>query len=613
MSKKNHALIGICLLGALLFMQCREDKTSGFKHFVTVADGKFMDGNRELRFISFNIPNLHYIEDNLPFPEVNPWRLPNEFEIRDALASVGQLGGQVARIYTLSVKSANDADDIPRHVLAPGQFNEEAFVALDQVLQIANEEGVRLIIPFVDNWKWWGGIGEYAAFRGKPSTEFWTDAQVKADFKQTIDFVLNRVNTLTGVRYKDDKAVLAWETGNELTSPSEWTAEMAAFIKSVDHHHLVMDGYHSSLLRETSLADSNIDVVTTHHYEKDPDAMIQNIRKNIERVNGRKPYVIGEFGFINTDGVRRVLNTVIDGGCSGALIWSLRFHNRDGGFYWHSEPYGGNLFKAYHWPGFPSGEPFDETGCLELMRQKAFAIRNLTMPALEPPQPPTLLPIPSMAEISWQGSAGASSYVIERSETGQEPWTTLAENLSDANVQYRPLYNDSGVTLGKVYYYRVKAVNSAGVSEPSNIAEAPPARCFTLIDECAGWQLLFSRQGDLTPKNDEARQAKEDAHRFRGAAGDALVYQTRGPIQAFRLYTFSPSQAMDFLVYGSADGKNWQPLVTKAEKPVTDAGAYNYTQPVLFSSANITGDYTFLKIVFPIEAELSRLEIDYGE
>ena len=29
-------------------------------------------------------------------------------------------------------------------------------------------------------------------------------------------YVLNRRNTITGVRYGDDPCVLAWETGNEL-------------------------------------------------------------------------------------------------------------------------------------------------------------------------------------------------------------------------------------------------------------------------------------------------------------------------------------------------------------------------------------------------------------
>ena len=138
---------------------------STFENFVTRHGDKLMDGDKELRFISFNIPNLHYIEDNVPFEQTNHWRLPNEFEITDALLAIKQMGGQVARTYTLSVRKPGEDSAIPRHVLGPGKFNEEAFRALDKVLEVANKTGVRIIIPFVDNWVWWGGIKEYAAFR----------------------------------------------------------------------------------------------------------------------------------------------------------------------------------------------------------------------------------------------------------------------------------------------------------------------------------------------------------------------------------------------------------------------------------------------------------------
>ena len=193
-----------------------------FKYFVTVKGDKLMDGDAELRFISCNVPNLHYIEDYLPFSGTNQWRLPDEFEIRDALVSIKQMGGKVARIYVFSVRKEGDTVEI-FHVEGPGKFNEEAFKTFDKVLQIANEVGIRLIVPFVDNWHWWGGPKEYAAFRGKPKDAFWTDEQLIADFKKTIEFVLNRTNTITGIPYKQDKAILAWETGNEISPPFSWT------------------------------------------------------------------------------------------------------------------------------------------------------------------------------------------------------------------------------------------------------------------------------------------------------------------------------------------------------------------------------------------------------
>ena len=76
----------------------------GFQHFVRRDRDRLMDGDREFRFISFNIPNLHYVEDDMRFDRVMPFRLPDAFEIDDALGSIEQFGGQVVRMYALSVE-----------------------------------------------------------------------------------------------------------------------------------------------------------------------------------------------------------------------------------------------------------------------------------------------------------------------------------------------------------------------------------------------------------------------------------------------------------------------------------------------------------------------------
>ena len=104
---------------------------SVFTQFVSREVDKLIDEKGELRFISFNIPCLHYNEDNMAFTETNPWRLPNEFEITDALEAVSQMGGQVVRIYALSVRTEGENPNIPRHIVAPGQLDEKTFESLD--------------------------------------------------------------------------------------------------------------------------------------------------------------------------------------------------------------------------------------------------------------------------------------------------------------------------------------------------------------------------------------------------------------------------------------------------------------------------------------------------
>ena len=340
--------VGVLSLLSLLLVQC--GTTSQFNNFVTAKSDKLMEGGKELRFVSYDIPNLLYIEDYFPFSSQNPWRLPTAYEIRDALKTIKIAGGRVARIYTLSVRRKGESKNIIRYVEGPGKFNEKAFRTLDKVLQIANEEGVRLIIPFVDNWWWWGGRAEYAAFRGKKPDDFWTDPQLISDFEKTINFVLNRKNTYTGVLYKDDKAILGWETGNELEAPFSWQNTIASYIKSIDKNHLVLEGTHAQLLTEREVDNPNFDALSTHYYSPINKA-IPDLVKNRELTKNKKPYFIGEFGYRNFKDTKTIVDTAINDSLSGIMIWSLRFHARSGGFYQHGEAYSG----SYRFPGFASG------------------------------------------------------------------------------------------------------------------------------------------------------------------------------------------------------------------------------------------------------------------
>jgi hypothetical protein len=586
---------------------------TGFRNFITRSGDRLMDGQNEYRFISYNIPCLHYNEDAMAFAETSPWRLPDAYEIEDALESVRQMGGQAVRTYTLSVLKRDDTDGVPRHVLGPGQFSEQAFRVLDRVLEIANQKGVRLIIPFVDNWSWWGGTAEYAAFRGKTQDAFWTDPQIIDDFKRTIRYVLLRKNTLTGITYKDDKAVLAWETGNELHCPHPWTREITAYIKTLDSRHLVMDGFHATLVRRESIDDPDVDVVTSHHYPKNARQMIDQVLDNCGRAEGKKPYVVGEFGFIPTDGIAALLDTVIRRGISGALIWSLRTHNRDGGFYWHTEPHGRDFYKAYHWPGFSSGDAYDETAVVGLMRRKAFEIRNVPLPPLDIPAPPRLLPIHAPSSIAWQGSAGASGYDVDRSEKREGPWLTVAESVSDAEDAYRSLFDDRTAEIGKSVYYRVRAKNQAGVSKPSNVVGPVKVRSLCIVDGMKDFTRMESHNGELTPVSNEARKAKEDFHRIRGEKGSILIYRLPGVVRSWSVDAFFPDDIRDFTFTVSVDGSRFIPALAERNEFFKGKKEYGYWKPVGYSGSSPLKGARVLKIEFNGNAQIAEIEVQYGK
>lgn len=600
---------------ALLLLASAAHAQNDLRHFITRAGDRLMEGDKEYRFISFNIPNQHLVEDNMAFEATNEWRFPDEFEITDALQSIKQMGGRATRMYVISICRKQGPNPIPCHVRKPGEFNEEAFRALDKVLEVANRLGVRVIIPLVDNWKWWGGAEQYAEYRGKPAEAFWTDPEIIADFKQTIQFIINRRNTYTGKLYKDDKAILAWETGNELYSPYSWTKEIAAYIKSLDHNHLVWDGYYigNREIHEEALTDPNIDIVSSHHYPAPNRSMLDDIERFRQQIAGRKVYILGEFGFVPLDDIRKILDAVIQKNISGAMIWSLRYHNRDGGFYWHSEPSGGLLYKAYHYPGSPTGKPYEEIELIRLMREKAFAIRGMPAPQVEKPAPPVLLPIKSADEISWRGSAGAASYDVERAAKPKGAWTVVGADVDDTLVQYRPLYSDTSAEPGQSYYYRVRAKNSAGTSAPSNVIGPVRVEEKTIVDELMSLSLTNAQGGALALETTNPRPYKEDAHRLKGSAESWITYRTPEPLSSAKVLAFMEGEERDFEFYVSQDGNSFTRVEAKTSRFPTAVNPYGYKLPVQYELSNVPPASYFLKIVFRADAQLSRVELRHGK
>ena len=593
-------------LAAILLLVCASAASGQFQNFITARDGKLMDGDRELRFISVNIPNLHYIEDYLPFTNTNPWRLPDEFEIRDALSTVRQIGGKVARMYTLSVRRQDETPGIIRHVEAPGVFNEEAFRTLDRVLQIANEVGIRLIIPFVDNWRWWGGRGEYAAFRGKTNEDFWTDRQLIEDFKKTIAFVINRTNTLTGIPYREEKAILAWETGNELVPPFSWTKEIAAYVKSLDRNHLLLEGTHEKELSEEALEDTNLDILSTHHYGN-PVASLEYIVKNQEMARGKKPYIIGEYGIVPTEDIRIMTDTIINRGLSGGMIWSLRFRTREGGFYHHDEY---NRIGAYRWPGFSNGETYNERLVLAMLREKAWQIDGRTAPRLPAPEPPELLEIRSVAEISWRGSVGATSYDVER-RSREDSWSVVGERIDESRIQYRPLFCDESAQPGVSYYYRVRAVNDAGESDWSDAVGPVEATAKTSVDEMENFEYVFQKEGPLRLlASQDLRRGKEDRSRLTGAKGSSIAYRVPATITEFQIDALAADSA-DLQILLSTDGQKYEQASPAKEFFTFGGNDYRFFNAIRYRLSSFPPGTEYVKILLDGTTQIGRVQYSY--
>ena len=73
----------------------------------------------------------------------------------------------------------------------------------------------------------------------------------------------------------------------------------------------------------------------------------------------------------------------------GGLLWSIRSHRRDGGWYYHNE--GGTPVNSFHVPGFASGFEYEETRLLDLLRAEAYHIRGEGNSGFQKPSPAPVL------------------------------------------------------------------------------------------------------------------------------------------------------------------------------------------------------------------------------
>jgi len=223
--------------------------------------------------------------------------------------------------------------------------------------------------------------------------------------------------------------------------------------------------------------------------------------------------------------------------------------------------------------------------------------------------------------MTWQGSVGATSYDVERAEAAGGPWTMVGTGISDAQVQYRPLFVDESLQPGKTYHYRVVARNSSGVSEPSNVVGPVRVTHRTLVDELWNDSRIFVKEGNLRFAENEARKFKEDCHRLSGQGKSAIVYRGPGGIRAVRVFLFTQSSQPAIRILFSKDGRTFDPVESVVAGTATHGGdAYGFWKaqvcsvPVRASKETpdgVTTNGDYVRIEFLAEAQLSRVEIHH--
>ncbi|CAI9116782.1 OLC1v1018023C1 [Oldenlandia corymbosa var. corymbosa] len=297
-------------------------------------------------------------------------------------------GLTVARIWAFSDGGGTEALQY-----SPGSYNENIFQGLDFVISEAKKYGVRLILSLVNNHNDFGGKKQYVEWgRSKGQSlasddDFFRNEVVKGLYKNHIKAVLTRKNTISGVIYKDDPTIMAWELMNEPRTPTDlsgktiqdWISEMASYLKSIDSKHLLevgLEGFYGSDPKKRSINPNSqligtdfiannqvadIDFATVHSY---PDAWLSGqsdaaqltflknwVNAHIQDAQNilRKPVLFAEFGKSTKDPgfsvsqrdavfdvvYSAVFSSAVSGGAAaGGLYWQFLTEgmdsNRDG-------------------------------------------------------------------------------------------------------------------------------------------------------------------------------------------------------------------------------------------------------------------------------------------
>lgn len=121
---------------------------------------------------------------------------------------------------------------------------------LDYAVSEAGKRGIKLVLGLTNNWLYMGGIPQYLEWFGMSDAsnhnQFFTDSRCKTAYKNWMSHLANRVNSYTGIRYKDDPAIMSWELINEpeaggasTSTLYNWASEMSAYMKQIDPNHMV--------------------------------------------------------------------------------------------------------------------------------------------------------------------------------------------------------------------------------------------------------------------------------------------------------------------------------------------------------------------------------------
>jgi len=250
--------LSLCLTTA-----CTNDESASMSDsndFVQVEGDAFVLNGTEYRYFGVNYWYAAYLGANVE--KDGQERLIREL---DKLQSIG--------VTNLRICGASEKSIIttlkPSFQTEPGVYNEELLKGLDFALAEMSKRGMKAVVYLNNTWRWSGGMAQYQHWTDNLEfkleeddwhgfnanmAKFFTNKKANDLYYKYINMLVNRVNTVTGIAYKDDPTIMSWQICNEPrpgswetvqeVSPAyiQWIKDTAEYIHGLDANHLISTG-----------------------------------------------------------------------------------------------------------------------------------------------------------------------------------------------------------------------------------------------------------------------------------------------------------------------------------------------------------------------------------
>ncbi len=334
----------------------KEDKKKFLKKYKQVYAGNhafiFTLKERGDYVLGIEEKKIVFGEEDFVIKGVNSYDLAyrSEDEIRSTFDDLHMAGVNTVRFWFFGEGTKDSFQP------TAGSFNEERLQNTDLIFALAKQYDMKVIPVLINNWPEYGGKEQYLRWIGKnpkgKTDAFYTDKAAKALFKNYINHVMTRQNTLTHKTYAQETAILAWDIMNEPRIDGKdksvikpWLGEMTTYIRTLDNVHMLTIGTErtSSNTNEghTLLcAEPNIDICSVHVYLYDKEKLLFTSPASVKTFlttqkgiadRAGKPLLLQEFGVSkNTkpygkeplETLQDISSSARNMGYSGSMVWN---------------------------------------------------------------------------------------------------------------------------------------------------------------------------------------------------------------------------------------------------------------------------------------------------